>query len=404
MNKFHLYVKAITPLFTLLLFNSQIVYSQDYKEVHRKNILIDTHNDILTTAISDGLSFDQDLKGRTHSDLRRTKEAGMDIQVFSVWCDGQKQNPFAYANRQIDTLYAWIARNPESMMLVKTPADLNRAVKQQKLGSMIGVEGGHMIENDLGKLNTLFDRGARYLTLTWNNSTSWATSAMDENMPSKSPLSGENTPRKGLTDVGKQVVQRMNKLGMMVDLSHVGEQTFRDVINVTTKPVLVSHSNCFQICPVSRNLKDEQIRAVGKNGGVICLNFYSGFLSPEYEKLSSEFNRRHKAERDSLLNLNPEPYFANEYLFKKYADEVQGLRPDYKIIVDHLEHIVKLVGPNHVGFGSDFDGINSTPKGLDDITGYPLITKELVARGYSKKDIAKFMGGNFIRVFNKNMN
>jgi membrane dipeptidase len=404
MNHSLMHAKSIIPGILLLLLFTETAQSQDYKEVHQKNILIDTHNDILTTALDDGISFDQNLKGRTHSDLKRMKQAGMDVQIFSVWCDGNQVKPFTYANRQIDTLYAWAARNPEEMMLVKTPADLNRAVKDQKLGAMIGVEGGHMIENSLENLDKLFERGARYMTLTWNNSTPWSSSAMDENMPAKSPLSGENAPRKGLTDFGKQVVGRMNTLGMMVDLSHVGEQTFWDAIKTSTKPVIVSHSNCYELCPVARNLKDDQILAVGKNGGLICLNFYSGFLSPDYEKLDSEFNRKHKMERDSLLKLNPEPYFANQYLFKKYPKEVQQLRPNYTVIVDHLDHIVKLIGADHVGFGSDFDGINSTPQGLDDITGYPLITKELIARGYSKKDIAKIMGGNFIRVFKENMN
>ena len=394
-----------TTLATCMLCCSvTLAFSQDYKTIHEKNVLVDTHNDILTTALSEGVSFDQNLKGRTHSDLKRMNEAGMDIQIFSVWCDGRMTNPYAYANRQIDTLYAWIARNPGEMMLVKTPKELNKAVKQQKLGSMIGVEGGHMIENDLSKLNQLFERGARYLTLTWNNSTQWASSAMEENMPSRSPLSGEAAPAKGLSPFGKEVVQRMNKLGMMVDLSHVGEQTFSDVMKTSSKPVIVSHSNCYQLCPVSRNLKDDQIRAVGKNGGVINLNFYSGFLSPDFEKLSSAFNKNHQAERDSLLAANPEPYFADEFLHRKYSNEVQQMRPNFSVIVDHMDHIIKLIGVDHVGFGSDFDGINSTPTGLDDITGYPLITKEMMARGYSRKDIRKIMGGNFIRLFRANMN
>lgn len=380
-----------------------VAYSQDYKKIHNQNILVDTHNDILTKAISDGVSFDQNLKGRAHSDLKRMKEAGMDIQIFSVWCDGRKSNPYAYANRQIDTLYAWVARNPGEMMIVKTPKDLNKAVKQQKLGSMIGVEGGHMIETDLKKLNQLFERGARYLTLTWNNSTPWASSAMDENMPSNSPLSGEPAKPKGLTPFGKEVVLKMNKLGMMVDLSHVGEQTFWDVMKTSSKPVIVSHSNCYQLCPVSRNLKDEQIRAIGKNGGVINLNFYSGFLSPNFAKQASDFNSKHQSERDSLLAINPEPYFANEFLHRKYPDEVQEMRPRLSVIVDHMDHIVKLIGVDHVGFGSDFDGINSSPQDLDDITGYPLITKEMLARGYSEKDIRKIMGGNFIRLLKANL-
>ncbi|HUH33033.1 MAG TPA: dipeptidase [Daejeonella sp.] len=402
-NSRFLVTNAIISTIILFLLTIQTAYSQDYKEVHQKNILIDAHNDILTTALSDGLSFDQDLKGKTHSDLKRMKEAGMDVQVFSVWCDGNKKNPYAYANRQIDTLQAWISRNPDKMMLVKTPADLSKAVNTGKLGSMIGVEGGHMIENDLKNLDHLFERGARYLTLTWNNSNPWATSAADENMSSQSTLSGESQ-KKGLTAFGKQVVQRMNQLGMMVDLSHVGEQTFWDAISTSSKPVLLSHSNCFSLSPVSRNLKDEQIRAIGKNGGVIGLNFYSGFLTEDYQNLYRGFREKYKAERDSLLKLNPEPYFAEEILSKKYAKELQQMRPPLSSIVDHLDHIVKLIGVDHVGFGSDFDGITSTPKGLDDITGYPLITKELIARGYSKKDISKIMGGNFIRLFKANMN
>jgi membrane dipeptidase len=403
MKQFHFPKAAVYTLLLLLSF-APLAYSQDYKQIHQKNILIDAHNDILTTALDDGLSFDQNLKGRTHSDLQRMKEAGMDVQIFSVWCDGNRKEPFAYANRQIDTLYAWAGRNPEKMMIVKTPADLNEAVKQHKLGSMIGVEGGHMIENDLKKLDQLFERGARYLTLTWNNSIPWATSAADESMPSKPPLSGEPASKKGLTDFGKQVVQRMNQLGMMVDLSHVGEQTFWDAINTTTKPVIVSHSNCYELCSVSRNLKDEQIKAIGKNGGVIHLNFYSGFLTDDYQALSRDFRRKYRAERDSLLKINPEPHFAEGILFKKYPTEVQQMRPKLSVIVDHLDHIVKLIGVDHVGFGSDFDGITSTPQGLDDITGFPLITKELMARGYSQKDISKIMGGNFIRLFKANMN
>jgi membrane dipeptidase len=396
------HTKASIYTFFLFLFCIPSGYSQYYKTFHQNNILIDTHNDILTTALENGYSFDQNLKGRTHSDLSRMKEAGMDVQIFSVWCDGLKQNPFAYANRQIDTLYAWVSRNPTKMMLVKSPSDLNRAVKEHKLGSMIGVEGGHMIEDDLGKLDKLYDRGARYLTLTWNNSTTWATSAMDETKTVKTPAN--ETHKKGLTPFGIQVVQRMNKLGMMVDLSHVGEQTFWDAIHASTKPIIVSHSSCYSICPVFRNLKDDQILAVGKNGGVININFYSGFLSADYQGLDDEFRKNHQAERDSLLKINPEPYFANEYMSKKYSQEVQQMRPKLSVIVDHLDHIVKLIGVDHVGFGSDFDGINSTPQGLDDITGYPLITKELLARGYSKKDIGKIMGGNFIRLFKANMN
>src|SRR5215216_3548327 len=177
------------------------LHAQNYKKIHAKAIVIDTHNDILSTAIEKGYSFDQDLKGKTHSDLQRMKEGSIDVQIFSVWCDGQKQNPFSWANLEIDTLYACVNRNFEKMMIVKTPDELMHTVKEHKLAAMIGVEGGHMIENDLSKLDSLFKRGVRYITLTWNNSTQWATSAMEETVSSKSPPSAKTLHQpKGLND------------------------------------------------------------------------------------------------------------------------------------------------------------------------------------------------------------
>lgn len=371
--------------------------AQDYKKIHEDAILVDSHNDFLTTALTKGYSFDQDLRGKTNSDLARMKEGGVDVQVFSIWCDGLQKGPYAYANRQIDSLYAYVARNPTKMMIVKTPAELKLAVKQHKLASMMGMEGGHMIEDKISNLDALFKRGVRYMTLTWNNPPTWATSAMAETHDTM--LHGQ---KKGLNDFGKQIVHRMNELGMMVDLSHVGEQTFWDAINTTTKPVLISHSCVYSLCPVFRNLKDDQVKAVGKNNGVIQLNFYSGFLDSTYERKVQLFNERHKAERDSLLAKNAEPYFANDYLFAKYKDEVQSMRPPISLLIDHIDYIVKLIGADHVGIGSDFDGCESTPQGLDGVEDYPKVTKALLERGYSQKDIDKILGGNFIRVFTAN--
>ncbi len=387
--------KKLNILF-LLLCSCCLAAAQQYKKLHFKAVLIDTHNDIPTTAIDKGVSFDQNLKTKTHSDLQRMIEGGVDAQLFSIWCDGLKQNPYAWTNREIDTVLAWTSRNPHKMMQVFNAADINKAVKQKKLAVLFGVEGGHMIENDLTKLDALYKRGVRYMTLTWNNSTDWATSALDET------AKGDSLKHKGLTNFGKQVVKKMNELGMLVDLSHVGEQTFWDAISVTAKPVLVSHSCVYSICPHRRNLKDEQIKAVGKNGGVIHLNFYSGFLDSSFEKRSDAFTAKHKIEMDSLLKINPEPYFMQVYLFEKYPDEVKNMRPPLSLLIDHLDYIVKLIGVNHVGLGSDFDGVNSLPKQLDDVTTYPLITKELLNRGYSKKDIRKILGGNFLRVLKGN--
>jgi membrane dipeptidase len=380
----------------LLIVITKCISAQDYKKIHFKATVVDSHNDIISTAIENGYSFDNNLKGKTYSDLQRMKEGGVDVQIFSIWCDGNQRNPFAFANREIDTLYAWVARNPDKMMIVKTPQELKQSVKQHKLASMMGVEGGHMIEDDLSKLDSLFKRGARYMTLTWNNSTSWATSAMEETHDSLL-----HQP-KGLNDFGKRVVKRMNELGMMVDLSHVGEQTFWDAINTTSKPVIVSHSCVYNLCPVFRNLKDDQIKAIGKNGGVIHLNFYSGFVDSNFEKRDTVFMRKHKTEFDSLRKAGEAEFFAQVYLTSKYKTESEILRPPLSMLLDHLDYIVKLIGVDHVGLGSDFDGISSAPRQLDEVTDFPLITQELVKRGYSKKDIYKILGGNFIRILKAN--
>jgi membrane dipeptidase len=258
---------------------------------------------------------------------------------------------------------------------------------------MMGVEGGHMIEDNLDNLDIFYRRGVRYMTLTWNNSTSWATSAWDETRKK------DSLPHLGLTDFGKEVVKRMNRLGMIVDLSHVGERTFWDAINTTTKPVIASHSCVYTLCPVPRNLKDDQIVAIGRNGGVIHLNFYSGFLDSNYVKREIAFLAVHKQELDSLRASKMATYEIEEWMAKKYSQEANALRPPLSILLDHLDYIVKLIGVDHVGLGSDFDGIESEPQSLDDVASFPLITKALLERGYSKKDILKILGGNFIRVF-----
>jgi len=386
--------KPVFVLAAILLFIN--ADAQSYKKLHFKSVLCDTHNDIISTCIEKGYRFDSNLTGLTHSDLNRMFTAGIDAQVFSVWCDGAEKQPYAFANREIDTLYAWINRNPGKMMLVRNSDELMQAVHEHKLASMIGVEGGHMMENSLDKLDSLFARGTRYMTLTWNNSNGWATSAKDESDTSL------HLAHKGLTDFGKQVVQHMNKIGMMVDLSHVGEQTFWDAINTSTKPILVSHSDAYSICPVPRNLKDDQIQAVAKNGGVIQLNFYSGFLDSTFDKKEKAFEERHKAEKDSLVATGKPEFYAYNYLFIKYASEVSDLRAPFHLILDNLDHIVKLVGVDYVGMGSDFDGISFPPQQMDDVTAYPLITKALLERGYSKKDVRKILGENFIRVLKAN--
>ena len=369
-----------------------------YKSLHRDAIVVDTHNDVLSSATMKGLNIENDLTGRTHSDIARFKKGGIDIQVFSIFCDERfgKDTAFKFANMEIDSLYAIVRRKNDQMMMVTDPGQLQLAIAQKKIGCMIGVEGGHMIEENIHYLDSLYKRGARYLTLTWNNSTSWATSAMDETTKK------DSLAFKGLTTFGKQVVRRMNELGMMVDISHVGEQTFWDAINTTTKPLFASNCCPYRLCPFCRNLKDDHNKPFGKNGGVIHLNFYSGFIDSSFQRRAREFNMVHRTERDSLRNLKWVNYEIEEYLLAKYPVEASNLRPPLSALIDHIDYIVRLVGVDHVGLGSDFDGISSSPKELKDVTSMPLITKALLQRGYSKADIRKILGENFVRVFQAN--
>lgn len=374
-------------------------HAQSYRKIHDKAIVVDTHNDILMKAVDRGISFDQNLTGKTHSDLARWKKGGLDVEIFSVYCDGDAKNPFAYANREMDTLDAVAARNPGKIVKAFSTADILKIVKQHKIAAMFGVEGGHMIEDDLGKLDSLYKRGARYLTLTHNIAPSWATSAANETTPGGA-LNSEG--KKGLTDFGKQVVKRMNELGMLIDVSHAGEQTFWDVIQLTTKPIIASHSSVYNLTPHRRNLKDDQIKAIAKNGGVIQVNFNPGFIDSSFDKKEIEFFKKHAAEKDSLVAAGMAEFYTMDYLYNKYAAEVNSIRPPLSKLIDHIEYIIKLVGIDYVGLGSDFDGINLTPAHLDDVTTYPLITKALVERGYSEKDIIKILGGNFLRVLKAN--
>jgi len=394
----------LTRILILLLLPS-FLFAQKYKKIHAASVLVDTHNDIPSSAIEKKVVFDSNLKGKTHSDLNRMIEGGLDVQMFSVFCDGEQKDPYNYANREIDSVHEWVRRNPSKMMMVYTPADLKKAIKEKKMATMLGVEGGHMIENDLNKLDVLYKRGMRYMTITWNNSTDWATSAAYEASLNPSKGGTSDTNRKiGLTDFGVQVIKRMNELGVMVDISHVGEQTFWDIIKISTKPIIASHSCVWNLCPHRRNLKDDQIKAIAKTGGVVFLNFYAGFIDSTYELKRNSFIQQHQTEINQLIQEGKQKDYALMMVSEKYKSEMDALRPPLSLLLNHLDYIVKLVGIDHVGMGSDFDGIEAPPLELNGVEDYPLVTKALLERGYSKKDIRKILGGNFIRVFKANSN
>jgi len=380
-------------LLSFIFFIRDSFSQTDYKTLHYNSIVTDAHNDVLLDVMRG-----RDISVRSsegHSDLIRFKEGGVDLQVFSVWMgpDYEMGKAFYRANQMIDSLESIIERNPGKIAFVKNDEEAYKIILQDKIAAVIGVEGGHIIEGNLEYLEKLYERGMRYMTLTWNNSTSWATSAEDET---------ENAAKLshiGLTDFGKKVVQKMNQLGIMIDLSHVGEKTFYDVIEASADPVIVSHSSVYSIAPNFRNLKDDQIKAIAKNGGVICINFYSGFLDSSYERKESEIKVKNKHFIDSLRNVYTDKDHANEVIDSILANEYEAIRPPLSLLIDHIDYVVKLAGINYVGLGSDFDGISSLPKELDDVSFLPNITKELLNRGYSEEDIKKILGGNFMRVF-----
>ncbi|MGZ3832527.1 MAG: dipeptidase [Mucilaginibacter sp.] len=261
---------------------------------------------------------------------------------------------------------------------------------------MIGVEGGHMIEDRIDYIDALAKRGMRYLTLTWNNSTSWATSAADETHHR------DSLKHLGLTDYGKQIVHHLNDLGVMVDISHVGERTFYDVIATSTKPVIASHSCAYALDPNQRNMKDAQLKALAKNGGVVFVNFYSGFVDSSYGRKVTVFYKHHLAELDSLTKIYHDSDLAKIRLNAIYKAQSDQIRPPLSQLIKHIDYIAKLIGVDHVGIGSDFDGAESYPLGMDDVTDYPKITEELLKLKYSESDIDKILGGNFIRVLKAN--
>lgn len=389
-------MKCVFLLLSLL--TASIAMAQPAKKIHNKAILVDTHNDILSSGVLDGLDISK-RQTEGHSDFPRWREGGLDVQFFSVWTGETartKEGFYHDAIQEIDSLNVIVAKNPEDISLARTYKEVKRALRQDKLVALIGVEGGHMIESDMTKLRQLYDLGMRYLTLTWNNSTDWATSAMDETQK------GDSLPRKGLTDFGKQVVRRMNELGVIVDLSHTGEQTFYDAIATTTRPVILSHSSVWNICPVFRNVKDDQVKAVAKNKGVICINFYSGFISKEYDRKVEELSVKRASFVDSVLAINRDSSAARAKWRDYFRSETKKVQPTLAQLVDHIDYIVKLVGDDYVGIGSDYDGVSALPLGMEDVTTYPKITEELIRRGYSKKSIRKILGGNVMRVMKAN--
>jgi membrane dipeptidase len=359
-------------------------------KLHRSAIVIDTHNDITTMMIDDGYDLGTSSVGKYHTDLARMKEGGLTAEFFSVFVDKKFAKEGGSARRaldQIDLVYRAAERYPKDIMMATTAADIRRAKKEGKIAALMGIEGGHAIENSLMALRDFYRLGVRYMTLTHNNTNDWADSSRDE------------AKHNGLTDFGKEVVREMNRIGMLVDVSHVSDKTMSDALDVSTAPIIASHSSARALSNHPRNIPDDLLRRIAKNGGVVMVNFYPVFIDQKVLDADKARDVRLKTQLDAL-----DAQFKNDP--KRLADERQKLYDanplpptPLSVVIDHIDHIVKVAGIDHVGIGSDFDGVPSLPEGMKDISQLPNITYELLRRGYSEKDIRKVLGENFLRAF-----
>lgn len=368
------------------------------EQVHSSAIVIDTHADTPQRFVDEGFDMGDPLKGG-NLNLESARKGNLGAEFFSIWVEPEA-NKGKDAHRTlelIDAVRQQVARHPDQMLLAASPADIERAHREHKLAALMGIEGGHSIENSLGLLRDYYALGVRYMTLTWSNSTDWADSSGD--------IDDKSIPhtKEGLTELGKDVVYEMNRLGMMVDISHVSDRTFFRTLIISRAPVIASHSSARALCDAPRNMTDDMLRAVANNGGVVQVNYYSAFLSQDYRNAQ----KAQKPEVDKAVQALKEKYKAEgkeapsdeiAKLERQFADRIP--RPPFSILIDHIDHIAKVAGVDHVGLGSDFDGVDGQlPEGMDSAADLPKITAALMQRGYSAEDCRKILGGNLLRVF-----
>jgi membrane dipeptidase len=362
-------------------------------------IVVDTHADTPQRFLDENFDIGStDPNDVGHLSLDKARRGNLGAEFFSIWVDPEtNQGHFAqHTFDLIDSVYEQAARHPDRMMMAFSVADIERAHQEHKLAALMGIEGGHSIESDMHLLRDYYRLGVRYMTLSWSNTNEWADSSGDINDP-------KVQHHNGLTDFGKQVVLEMNRLGMMVDISHVADKTFWDAIATTKAPVIASHSSARALTNAPRNMTDDMLRAVAKNGGVVDVNFYSGFVDEDYRKAMEAQDKDAKAAVqkyiDSLKSQGkPVNYIEVDRIEREWTAKIP--RPPFKSLVDHIDHIAKVAGVDHVGLGSDFDGVSgATPQGMDSAADLPKITQALLDRGYSPDDIKKILGGNLLRVF-----
>lgn len=394
MNRFVLVVLAFAAQSLCLIpkifaDDPPVVISDMAKKIHTSGYVWDGHNDLPWAARErNDVRFEKiDLwnEPKLHTDIPRLRAGNVGAQFWSVFVPAktrQAGTAFQTTMEQIDCVYAMVKKYPDVFEIALTASDVERIQKSGKIASLMGVEGGHSIENSLGKLKELFSRGARYMTLTHGDTLDWADAATDKSQSD------------GLSPFGEEVVREMNRMGMLVDLSHVSPETMSDALNITKAPVIFSHSSALTIADHPRNVPDDILLRVKENGGLVMINFFSGFVVPESARnLKDMFGARRAIDKEFGSDTD-----AGKNAMLKWKAAHPTIPGDIAIVVEHIHHIAKTAGIDHVGLGGDFDGVDMLPRGLEDVSKYPSITELLLRKGYSKSDIHKIMSGNMMRV------
>lgn len=368
-------------------------------KIHRKAIIVDGHNDIPSPMVDDDFDLATNSVGKFHkdgdpfhTDLARFKASGITGEFFSIYVGGNRMlthDSMRRAMDMIDATYRETEKHPDQLTMCTTAAEIRRAKKANKVCVLMGIEGGYAIENSLYALRNFYRLGIRYMTLTHNVSHDWADAHND-------------TPKNnGLSDFGKEVVREMNRLGMLIDISHVSEKVMNDVLDVTTAPVIASHSSARALNDHTRNVSDAVLKRVATNGGVIMVNFYPSFLDARTNKEENERSARLRPQISALR----EQFKNDAQAFNEAERNLMAANPiyiaPYTVIVDHIDHIKKVAGIDHVGIGSDYDGVPFLPAGMNGMEDLALVTYEMLRRGYTEQDIRKVLGENFLLAFAK---
>jgi len=365
--------------------------SHNHEQIHASALVIDTHADTPQRFLDEGWSFTSELGGG-HINLEAARRGNLAAEFFAIWVE-PTEHAGSFARRALaltDAVLEEVRRHPAELQLCLTPSDILEARKAGKFAVLLGLEGGHAIENSLALLRTFHRLGVRYMTLTWANNNEWADS------------SGDTPQHNGLTDFGRDVIREMNRLGMMVDVSHVSDKTFWDVLETSTAPLIASHSSARSITPSHRNLTDDQLRALAKQGGVALVNFYPAFIDEAWQRAWKSVRPQREAAFEAAAKPfrdagQPVPFHISHEVDRFFTAQIP--RPPFESLIAHFDHMIRVAGVDHVGIGTDFDGIQELPEGIDSAADLPRITEALAAKGYTAEDLHKILGGNLMRVF-----